>query len=59
MKKMSQKVFGCNFSKNTYFYINPKAYEWAWPWLSFPLLDIKNGPVHKKLSIYFVRGGVN
>ena len=51
-----QKVFGCNFSKNKYFYLNPKAYEAAWPWLSFPLLDIKNGPLHKKLSRFFVRG---
>ena len=25
----SQKVFGCNFSKNKYFYLNPKAYEAA------------------------------
>ena len=29
MKKMSQKVFGSNFSKNKYFYLNPKAYEQA------------------------------
>ena len=50
MKKMSQKVFGCNFSKNKYFYLNPKAYEAACPWLSFSLLDIKNEPVRKKLS---------
>ena len=46
----SQKVFGCNFWKNKYFFTNPKAYEAACPWLPFPLLDIKNGPVHKKLS---------
>ena len=59
MKKMSQKVFGSNFSKNKYFYLNPKAYEQAWPWLSFPLLDIKNGPVREKLSRFFVRGGIN
>ena len=49
MKKMSQKVFGSNFWTNEYFYLNPKAYEQAWRCLSFPLLDIKNGPVHKKL----------
>ena len=29
MKKMSQKFFGSNFSKNEYFYLNPKAYEQA------------------------------
>ena len=54
---MSQKVFGSNFSKNKYFYLNPKAYEQACSWLSFPLLDIKNGPLSKKLSRFFVRGG--
>ena len=53
MKKMSQKVFGSNFSKNKYFYINQKAYEQAWPWLSFPLLDITNGPVRKKVIPIF------
>ena len=46
----SQKVFGCNFWKNKYFFTNPKAYEAACPWLPFPLLDIKNGPLRKKLS---------
>ena len=45
-----QKVFGCNFWKNKYFFTNPKAYEAACPWLPFPLLDIKNGPLRKKLS---------
>ena len=55
VEKQPQKVFGCNFSKNEYFYLNPKAYEAAWPWLSFPLLGIKNGPLHKKLSRLFVR----
>ena len=59
MKKMSQKVFGSNFSKNKYFYLNPKAYQQAWPWLSFPLLDIKNGPLRKKISWFFVRGALN
>ena len=49
-----QKVFGCNFWTNEYFFTNPKAYEQAWPWLSFPLLDIKNGPLRKKLSRFFV-----
>ena len=29
MKNMTQKVFGSNFSKNKYFYLNPKAYEQA------------------------------
>ena len=33
VEKQPQKVFGCNFSKNKYFYLNPKAYEAAWPWL--------------------------
>ena len=41
-EKITQNVFGCKFSKNKYLYLNPKAYEHAWPWLSFPLLDIKN-----------------
>ena len=45
-----QKVFGCNFWKNKYFFTNPKAYEADCPWLPFPLLDIKNGPLRKKLS---------
>ena len=40
-----QIFFGCNFSKNQYFYLNPKAYQAACPWLSFSLLDIKNGPL--------------
>ena len=44
-----QKVFGCNFWKNKYFFTNPKAYEAACPWLPFPLLDIKNGPLRKKV----------
>ena len=29
MKKLQQKVFGSNFSKNKYFLINPKAYDAA------------------------------
>ena len=29
MKKISQTVFGCTFSKNKYFYLNPKVYETA------------------------------
>ena len=45
-----QKVFGCNFWKNKYFFTNPKAYEADCPWLPFPLLDIKNGPLRKTLS---------
>ena len=50
MKKMSQTVFGCNFWKIEYFFTNPKAYEQAWRCLSFPLLDIQNGPLRKMLS---------
>ena len=50
---MSQTVFGSNCS------LNPRACKQGWPWLSFPLLDIKNGPLRKKLSRFFVRGSLN
>ena len=55
-KKVTQKVLGCNFFKNKYFFINPKAKIVPWPLLSKTSKNIENGWKLEKLSHFFVRG---
>ena len=59
LRKNVIKRFRLYLLENKYLYLNPKAYEQAWPWFSFPPLDNYKKTLRKNVISIFVRGSLN